>query len=627
MHSIWFLPKPVDIKDLSGLDLPEPILCILFRRGITDIDKAKAFIDPLAPPDAFQHFTDLARACERLRTACLNKERVAICGDYDADGMTSSALLVKLLCDLGALAFPSIPSRGKEGYGLNKRMIEELSTSNTKLIITVDNGINASLEIEYAKSLGIELIITDHHHLSGNKPDVLAILHPHYTPTGSPYKYMAGVGMAFILGNYLIKYMESTNSDEIYTHLFCIGTIADMSPLLGANRYWIKKGLRSFNKTSNNGLKALQEISGISDSEVTSEDIGFKIAPRINSVGRLSEPSLIVDLFLEDDRNKATNLARKCNDFNNKRRIICDGIEEEAKALLASSPDNIQEFILLAQRHWHHGVIGIVASRLQQRFNKPTALLAIDNNSNFRASVRSPNWCDLNKILPQCDDLLLSWGGHSCAAGFTVKAEKILLLEERLNKIVSDLNYDEINYTNIVKPESYISLREIDFELFNSLNSLQPFGNGNPKPIFWTRCCSIDSQSIIKSSHLRLFLKQDDTVVEAIYWNYNSLLNQNQKIDIAFTIVINKWNGISRIQLEIISIRTHQECVKIKKNNRIYICSKKSPNEFCVQNSNGDKIMGNIDKNGYISSNSTIKKNVFINSLLSEASISLGLYY
>ncbi|MEA5410870.1 DHH family phosphoesterase, partial [Synechococcus sp. BA-120 BA3] len=408
----WLLPSPlggdgpIEAAGAPDGDLPCELLALLRRRGLVTAEAVRQLLDPEAAPDPEAHFPALALAVERLVRCCQGAEAVAICGDYDADGMTSTALLVGVLQRLGARPRAAIPSRMEDGYGLNAAMVERLAAEGVRLLITVDNGVAAIEALERAADLQVEVILTDHHSLPPQLPPHLALLHPAVTPEDSPYRGLAGVGLAHVLATALCRRLRHRHGLEIALNLFCIGTIADMAPLEGVNRRWLLDGLPLLGRSPLPGLQALQQLAGLEKHRVDAEAVGFQLAPRINAVGRLGDPQLVVDLLTTEDPERALELARACEALNRQRRELCSAIEAEALALLEADGPRRPAFLLLAQGHWHHGVIGIVASRLVERFGRPVALLAGEGGGRLRASVRAPKGFAVDGALTACADLL-----------------------------------------------------------------------------------------------------------------------------------------------------------------------------------------------------------------------------
>jgi single-stranded-DNA-specific exonuclease len=430
----WQLPAAIQIDaDLRASGLADPLLAVLQRRGYGTSAAIAALLEPPEAPDPRRHFPDLGKAVQRLKQACKQQERLAICGDYDADGMTSTALLVGVLQQLGARPQAAIPSRLDDGYGLNSGMVERLAADGIRLLVTVDNGVAARDALLRARELDVDVVVTDHHTLPAELPPLLALLHPACTPEQSPYRGLAGVGLAYVLAMALARNCRSEQGLAMARDLFCIGTIADMAPLQGVNRRWLIDGLPGLKRSTLAGLQALQQVAGLDDAPVDAGAVGFQIAPRINAVGRLGDPQLVVDLLTTNDQDQALELARQCEQLNRQRRDLCDAIEAEARALVEADGEQRSPFLLLAQSHWHHGVIGIVAARLVDHFGLPVALLASEGDGRMRASVRAPRGFAVDAALQACSDLLERHGGHPAAGGFTVRTEQLTQLHERLN--------------------------------------------------------------------------------------------------------------------------------------------------------------------------------------------------
>ena len=413
-------------------------MAVLQRRGVQSQEELQSLLQPDPAPEAKAHFPDLECAVQRLLLACREGQALAVCGDYDADGMTSTALLVGVLSRLGAKPQAAIPSRQSEGYGLNAAMVERLAEQGVKLLVTVDNGISAREALERAEALGLEVIVTDHHTIPPQRPPLLALLHPALTPPSSPYRGLAGVGLAYVLAAAVAERLRNPQALRTALDLFCIGTIADMAPLTGVNRRWLQEGLPQLHRSALPGLRALAELSGLEDRPIDSQGVGFRLAPRLNAVGRLADPQLAVELLTTSDADRALELAERCEQLNRQRRELCDGIEAEANALVEADGDQRPAFLLLAQNHWHHGVIGIVAARLVERWGLPVALLAGEGNGRLRSSVRAPEGFAVDAALSACSDLLERFGGHPAAGGFTVQATEVAALHERLNGLAND---------------------------------------------------------------------------------------------------------------------------------------------------------------------------------------------
>lgn len=615
----------VDPDPLPGLELPLALRALLQRRGFRDVDAAKQFLIPTSLPEADLHFPDLKKATDRLVEACKHNETVAICGDYDADGMTSTALLLRALAALGAAPRAAIPSRMEEGYGLNPSMVDRQHRDGVQILVTVDNGVAASAALRRAAELGMEVIVTDHHTIPDQPAPMTALIHPATTPEGSPYRGLAGVGLAYVLARAVAEQLNQPDAIGSARDLFCVGTVADMAPLIGANRAWLLDGLAQLHRTECCGLQALQRLAGLGEQPLTAEDIGFQLAPRINAVGRLGEPRLVVDLLTAVEPATAMALARRCDDFNRQRRDLCDAIEAEAVALVeADASDQLPSFLLLAQSHWHHGVIGIVAARLVERYHRPAALLAGDGDGLMRASVRSPRGFAVDQALNHCASHLERFGGHPAAGGFTVRAENVHALHEQLC-VQADSWLEQQSQGLPIQPDALLRLDEVNWDLWKALQSLAPFGVGHEVPLFWSRDCSVEEQRELKGGHLALRLRQGETERRAIAWRWDFSTHVPERCDVAYRISVNRWQGEQRLQLEMKAIRLHSDSVMLQRGLRNYVAKQTSTSGFTLTNCDGRSLQAKIDENNVVFSNDELAKDARVNQLLEEAVLGLGL--
>ena len=620
----WRLPQPIEGDPLASVQLPAPLKAVLYRRGLQIPEQVTRLLSDQPLPPADQHFPELEAALTRLKQACLNKEAVAICGDYDADGMTSTALLMRALEAMGACPQAAIPSRMEDGYGLNTGMVKSLHAEGVRLLVTVDNGVAAHDALTKASELGVEVILTDHHTLPSSRPIALALIHPATTPEESPYGCLAGVGLAYVLARALAAELKNPESISTARDLFCIGTVADMAPLTGANRTLLREGLTHLHRSNCPGVQALQQLAGLGDRPLRADDIGFQLAPRINAVGRIGEPSLVVDLLTADDPNRAFELGRQCDALNRQRRELCDAIEAEAVALLESDPSPLPPFLLLAQGHWHHGVIGIVAARLVERYQRPAALLASDGDGRMRASVRAPEGFAVDRALQQCSELLDRHGGHPAAGGFTVQITAVSALHQALNALAADW-LQRRGEGLLVEPEALLQLDQIDHEFWQALQKLEPFGAGHPKPLFWSRGCRITDQQILRGGHLKLKLEQNGVERQAIAWRWPAHAVLSQTIDLAFTLTQNHWRGETRFQLEIQALRAHHESMELQRSRGCYRVQRIDSQSLRLINPDGEALVSRVSHEGVLESDDTRSTHPYVAALLQEACIGLGL--
>ncbi len=618
-NTSWKIPERIE-QELGLDDLPKEILEILIRRGFTSKSKVEEFICPPELPDPKFHFPELDKALIRIVNAFNNKEIIGICGDYDADGITSTTLLLDVFRNLNINSIGLIPSRDEDGYGLNINIVNQFKSKEVSLIITVDNGVSAYEAIDYAKSLDIDIIITDHHKIGTLNDNIYALIHPETTPKESPYKFNAGVGLAYILAAELAKRFNNEDCLSLSKNLLCIGTIADMAKLKGANRYWLKKYIPELLKTSSFGLKILINKSYLQNNQITSEDISFGIAPRINSVGRISNPELIVKCILEKDKQEASKLAKECEKINKKRKEISNKSVEEAIRIIKNQ--NNLAFILLAQSHWHHGIIGIIAARVMQKYKRPTAILSKDKNGYFRGSVRSPKYFDVGKALDKCAGLLEKFGGHSCAGGFTIKAENISHLEQKLSNYAEE-QQKKLNPINSIEPEVYINISSITKEFISKLNVLEPFGVGNQNPIFWTRGCNVIQIENLFAGRTLITLRQKEQTIKALFWNKDEDFSIPRKVDIAFNIQTKFYTQDKKTDITILKIKPYKEKELFTVGLRKYECYICKDNYLIIENENQEKLSYNLINKEI--SPKEIKKSIYINHLISTAKSSLGM--
>ncbi|MCX7592647.1 MAG: DHH family phosphoesterase [Fischerella sp.] len=564
---------------------------LLINRGIETPEQAQAFLDSesLNLPSPLQEFPDLAISLELLRSCITCKEKIAICGDYDADGMTSTALLLRSLRWLGADVNYAIPSRMCEGYGINKRIVEEFHSEGVKLILTVDNGISAFEPIARARELGLKVIVTDHHDIPQQLPPANAILNPKLLPESSLYRGIAGVGVAYILAVSLAQQLEQANSGTIkpMLELFTLGTIADLAPLTGVNRRWVKRGLQQLPKSKLPGVQALIQMSGVQGcrgegesgignwgkmnqppttnnqqpKSLKPEDIGFRLGPRINAVGRIGDPQIVIELLTTDDMAIALERAMQCEEINQHRQRMCEEIEQEAIAIvetLHAKSLHQDRVLVVVQPHWHHGVIGIVASRLVERYGVPVFIATYENDNLIRGSARGIPEFHVFAALEYCQDLLGKFGGHKAAGGFSLPVENLAALRSRLVEFANQCL--EIQHLKpLLKIDAQANLNQINQELYQQLHALEPCGIDNPDPVFWTPNVFVIEQQIVGKGHIKLTcaetINDRQFTIKAIAWRWRDYFPLPTRIDIAYKLRENHFNGDTTIELELVGVR------------------------------------------------------------------------
>lgn len=577
---------------------------VLLNRGFDTVDQAMVYLYPesQAMPTPMDEFPDLAISVDMLKEAIAENEKIAICGDYDADGMTSTALLLRALRWLGADVDYGIPSRMKEGYGINTRIVEEFANEGVGLILTVDNGIAAHDAIARAVELGITVIITDHHDLPPELPNADAILNPKQLPESSPYRSLAGVGVAYILAVTLAQDLgQHQGLTSQLLELFTLGTIADLAPLTDINRRWLKRGLQRLPKSQLAGIQALIQMSGVSEDQIAlkPEDIGFKLGPRINAVGRLADPQIVIELLTTSDSGIALERAMQCEQINQKRQHLCAEIEQEAIALIETEELNWQQqrVLVLVQPDWHHGVIGIVASRLVERYGVPVFIGTYEdeNPEQIRGSARGIREFHVFEALQFCHDLLGKFGGHQAAGGFSLPTENLAAFQTQLSHFAHQCLEPE-HLKPLVAIDTEANFNQITHNLYEQIDRLHPCGIGNPDPIFWTPNVRVVEQRLVGKGHLKLTMSGFDGTkqVNAIAWRWGEYFPLPSTVDIAYKLKDNAWNGNVTIELELVGIRVSESAPSgIKKaefyhNERRYTCSLwESLNELRIRNSEG----------------------------------------
>ena len=551
----------------AATDLSPVLGQVLLNRDIDTPDKAKVFLNPelmqLASP--MDEFPNLAEAVGILQEAIARQQQIAICGDYDADGMTSTALLLRALRSLGGRVQSEIPSRMTEGYGINHRIVEDFHAQGVRVILTVDNGIAAAGPIGFARDLGMRVIVTDHHDIPPELPPAHAILNPKLIAETSPYRGLAGVGVAYILAISLAQALGQTQElTGPLLELFTLGTIADLAPLTGVNRRWLHRGLRRLPKSQLAGVQALIQVAGVSSEQdaLKPEVIGFRLGPRINAVGRIADPNIVIDLLTTDDPAVALERAKQCEEVNQLRQRLCELIEQEAIALAETHVPNLQNdrVLLLVQDGWHHGVIGIVASRLVERYGVPVFIGTYEEGdpTRIRGSARGIPEFDVFDALQCCADLLDKFGGHKAAGGFSLATENLAEMRSRL-RIFANMHLQPQHLRPLIAVDAQANLRDLTLDLYQQIDRLQPCGIGNPDPVFWTPNVRIVEQQAIGKdrTHLRVVVSQgdDESGMKAIAWRWGEYCPLPSPVDIAYRLRLNEWNGQVDVELELIGIR------------------------------------------------------------------------
>ena len=525
---------------------------ILYNRGIREDEAIKKFLskDLGVMYDPFL-MRDMDKAVERIYAAKNSGEKITIYGDYDVDGITAIAILYKHLKELGISVDYYVPDRMQEGYGVNRDALDKIKEEGSSLIITVDTGITAVEECEYASSIGLDVIVTDHHECKEKIPEVYAAIDPKRKDCGYPFKSLAGVGVVFKLIQALDGNKSLPDLMEKYADLMCLGTVADISPLIDENRIIVTEGLKRFKNTKNIGLKALIDVS-TNGKAITTSTIGYIIAPRINASGRLGCASRSVELFLTDDEENAQKLANSLCEENTLRQQTEQKMFKEALEYIENHPEIKDDKILvIPHEEWHHGIVGIVSSKITEKFYKPSILFAIDGDE-AKGSGRSVSGFNLFGALENCSDLLEKFGGHELAAGLTIKAENIASFREKINNLSKD-SLDEEKLVPTIMLDAAIKVPYITIETVHDINRLQPFGVDNPNPAFAVRNIKIHKISVMSDGkHLRMTLFKDGKYLDSVGFGmgeYYHHLEEGDFIDVAFALDINDYKGFQNVQL------------------------------------------------------------------------------
>ena len=526
---------------------------ILVNRNIVSKKDINKFLKPTRNDfhDPFL-ILDMEKAVERIIQAINKQENVTIYGDYDVDGITSITVLKSYLQDRGLEVNTYIPNRLDEGYGLNNNAIDKIAKSGCELMITVDCGISAIDEIHYATSLGIETIVTDHHEPGEDIPKAIAVIDNKRKDSNYPFRELAGVGVVFKLIQALSIKLGLPEEEYLkYLDIVCIGTISDIVPLVDENRVITKLGLMLVKQTRNVGLRAILQASGYS--KIDSNTISFGVAPRINACGRMGVAEEALNLFLSKNINQVNELARKLNEHNRVRQETEKDIFENAKRQIEEKHLDENNTIVVAGENWHHGVIGIVSSKITEMYFKPSILLSFEEDGIGKGSGRSIPGFDLHDALMKCNDCIEKFGGHSMAIGITIKRENFDKLKDKLEEIAIEEHIDEI--VPVIKINAKINLSEVNKYMVESLKELEPFGEGNKMPVFAFKNLKIDSiRALSEGKHLKLTLKDNNVIVNAIGFNMGELAEDyriGDKIDVVGTLEINSFNGMDSIQINI----------------------------------------------------------------------------
>ncbi|WAA11560.1 single-stranded-DNA-specific exonuclease RecJ [Fervidibacillus halotolerans] len=556
----WILRKGnrENIQQLmEQLELTPLVATLLVNRGIDTVEKAVQFLKDDAFFDPFL-LTDMDVCVKRIYEAIKKGQKMIVYGDYDADGVTSTTVLLVTLKTLGAKVDYYIPDRFLEGYGPNEEAFRFLKDEGVDLIITVDNGIAAIHEAKIAKQLGMDLIITDHHEPGPELPEAVAVIHPKRPDSTYPFKELAGVGVAFKVASALLR-----TPPYHLLPLVAIGTIADLVSLTGENRQFVKKGLELLKGTNHIGLSALMKAAGINQLEIDEETVGFSIAPRMNAPGRLEHANIAVELLLSEDVEEAERLAQEMNEMNRKRQEIVNEMEKEAVEEIHRRGLEKDKVLVVGKQNWHPGVIGIVASRLVERFYRPTIVFSYDAEHNLaKGSARSIPGFHLYNNLRQCKDLLLHFGGHPMAAGMTVEMEKVDRLRDRLNGLATEQLTEE-DFIPVTELDGIFSLDTIDLQSLEQMQMLAPFGTDHPKPKILIKDIQLSNIKKVGAdlNHFKFSATDGNHSVDGIGFQMGEIADQLSplsSVSLIGELGINEWNQVRRPQIYLKDISVNE---------------------------------------------------------------------
>jgi single-stranded-DNA-specific exonuclease len=572
---VWKLPSPSphasQLAKEAGISLLQAQ--ILINRGIADTPSAVSFLVPrlsnLVDP---MLLSDMDKAVSMIMAAIKNQEKIVIYGDYDADGITATAVLMNFFSSLQIPVSFYIPNRLTEGYSLNPVAIEKIAKGGVSLMITVDCGTTDRREIELAKGAGMNIVVTDHHQVPEDFEPLCPVINPHRSDSSFPFKNLAGVGLAFFLTVALRSALRDEgwfkNAPEPdlrhYLDLVALGTVADMVPLLDQNRILVKWGVDRMKVSQWPGIKAIREIAAVDALKITSSDLAFKLAPRLNAPGRLGSAEMAIDLLTTDDLSIAKNLARQLNILNGERQGVEQDILDQIEGLMESF-EGLEEkrTLVLSGKGWHKGVLGIVASRLVDKYHRPTLVLDIEDGLAI-GSGRSIEGFNLHKALSRLEGLLVRFGGHKHAAGLALDAANVNVLAEELEEIAHEV-LSEDDLIPKIHIDAEIALPELTLETVDQLKSLSPFGSGNPEPILYCPALGVVESRVVGERHLKLRVKEGGTVMEAIGFGLSDRHSlKREKIRMVFTPEINKWRGSEKIQLRIVDLELADHGSKLR---------------------------------------------------------------
>lgn len=560
---LWQLPE-ADQKIAHNIamtyNLAVPVAQVLTARGYTSTEQIDSFLFSSFERDVPHTglMKDAERAVERILKAIKNKEKILVFGDYDVDGITSSSLMMLCLLPLGAQINFFLPHRVRDGYGLSEKVVKRAAQNGYKLVITVDNGITAFKAATKAQELGVDLIITDHHRPHDAVPKAFAILNPNQEDCEYPYKHLAGVGVTFKLLTLLYEKLDKKLPPKVY-ELLMLGTIADVVPLTGENRYWVRYGLQYINKVESYAFKVLKKNGNVVKPALSAADIGFSIAPQLNALGRLEDARDGVRFLIGSDHGNVNQVGKVLFELNQARKEIERGIFQEVVQQVEQGKINLEHenVIIAASNSWPPGVIGLVASRLVSKYGRPTLLFHLTKKGLAKGSCRSLPAFNIFDALHDNKELLKSFGGHSMAAGLALELSKLPELKERLEQRVAELLTPE-DLIQKLELDATIKLSDLNKKLIADMRHLEPFGNSNVEPTFYLpNVTQVQQPTLLKDAHVKCQVFADGVIKPVIFFNRPELFEQlldlgSNPFDLAVRVSENHWNG--RVSIEMIGV-------------------------------------------------------------------------
>ncbi|MGD1994495.1 MAG: single-stranded-DNA-specific exonuclease RecJ [Anaerolineae bacterium] len=558
----WRIAGPTPAQFLSRFSDLDPLIAQVLYNRMPDPDEAGAFLEGFSDLDDPFRLRDMSQAVTRLREAIRAGEPIAVYGDFDADGVTATALLVLTLRSLGAEVHPYIPHRVDEGYGLNPEALTELAEKGVRVVVTVDCGVRSVAEVNHARRAGMDVIITDHHTLGDRLPNAIAVIDPRRAGSPYPYTHLAGVGLAYKLAQALLRsngrvpiQEEPLIEEEHLLGLVALGTVADLAPLTGENRYLVRRGLEHLNTAPRPGMAALMRQAGVQPGAVDEDTIGYSLAPRLNAAGRVGHAKVAYQLLVAEYPAEAEWLARRLDQMNRRRQELTAEAMDKARQIVGTQGVDAP-LLFVAAPELPAGVVGLVASRLLEAYYRPAVVVEVGEETS-RGSARSVPEFHVTEALESCADLLVRYGGHREAAGFTVRTEDLPKLRRHLlDRATEALDGQELIPT--LEADASVPLQAMSWDLWEGLQRLRPFGTANPEPLFVSEDVSVRHHRVVGTdgAHLKLYLFDGEMVWDGIAFRQGEWSNKlTDRIDIAYHLQLNEWRGERNLQLNIQDIR------------------------------------------------------------------------